>query len=280
MAGTILSLSLVGFMVGNLLTAGLELAVADAVRALRDRRFVAIALVWAFAIGPALAWGLLQLFPIGPGYGIGLLLMGLTPCAPFAPMMARRAGGDPGSMAALMLITALGTVVVMPVAVPLMVDGLAADAWTIAKPLLYYVLAPLAAGMAIRHAAAALAARLFGVVKRVTTLVTVVMIGAMMALYGPAMLGAVGTGAIALQILYLGLMTVVPYVAGLGLRGDQRSVLGLALGTRNFGAALAPLVASPGTDPSATAMIAVGVPITVLLSAAAARWFARDGARA
>jgi bile acid:Na+ symporter, BASS family len=279
MLGTILQLSLVVFMAGSLLATGLEIAVADAVRALGDRRFVGVAIVWAFVVCPALAWATVRVIPIEEGYAAGLLLMGLTPCAPFAPLMARRAGGDLAAMAALLLVTALGTVVVMPVLVPVLVEGLVADPWIIAKPLLLFVLAPLCAGMAVRHAAAAAAERLLPIVRITTTVATIAMLGAMAALHGRAMLGAVGSGAIGVQVLYLGMVIVVSYGTRMGLRQNQRSVLALSLGTRNFGAALVPLMAVPGADPRATVMIALGVPVTLVLSAVAARWFGRDAAR-
>jgi BASS family bile acid:Na+ symporter len=48
-----------------------------------------------------------------------------------------------------MRLTAVGTVAFMPFAVPLLVEGLTVDAWTIAKPLLIVVRLPLAVGMVI-----------------------------------------------------------------------------------------------------------------------------------
>jgi len=271
----LLGVLLGGFMVGNLLATGLDLALGDAARALRDRRFVAVSLTWAFVIGPALAWGLAQIAPIEPGYGTALVLMGLAPCAPFAPAMARKAGGEPASMAAVMLLTAIGTMIVMPLAVPILVDGLSADPWTIARPLLLYVLVPLVAGMAVRHVAAGLAARASVQVRRATTVVTVAMLVVMILLHGPAMAGTLGTGAIGVLVVYLGGVMLLSYAMAPGLRAGQRSVLSLAMGSRNFGAAFAPLVAVPDADPRATAMIAAGVPITVLLSVLAARYLAR-----
>jgi bile acid:Na+ symporter, BASS family len=58
---------------------------------------------------------------------------------------------------------------------------------------------------------------------------------------------------------------------------SQRSVLALGLCTRNVGAAIAPLYAVPGTDPRAMAMCAMAVPVTLVLSAIAARILANSG---
>jgi hypothetical protein len=116
-------------------------------------------------------------------------------------------------------------------------------------------------------------------VKVATTAVTLIMLVAMGVAFGPAIIGALFHGAVAAQVLLLGAVTAGPYLLGAGLRHGQRSALGLALGTRNFGAALAPLAAMPGANPRALVMIVLGVPVTVILSALAARWFGRDAAR-
>jgi hypothetical protein len=47
------------------------------------------------------------------------------------------------------------------------------------------------------------------------------------------------------------------------------------MGTRNIGAALAPILGARDLDPRAMVMIALGVPVTLILSLVAARWFAR-----
>ena len=49
--------------------------------------------------------------------------MGMTPCAPFVPMVVERAKGDIGYTAAFILLSFVATIVVMPLAVPLMIEG-------------------------------------------------------------------------------------------------------------------------------------------------------------
>jgi BASS family bile acid:Na+ symporter len=87
-------LSVVLFMVGNLLAIGLEADVAAALAPLRDLRFLAavIAVDWLF--GPALAIAIVRALPMAEPYAVGLLLISLAPAAPFLPMIVRKAGGD------------------------------------------------------------------------------------------------------------------------------------------------------------------------------------------
>jgi BASS family bile acid:Na+ symporter len=135
-----LKISLVIFMAGNLLDMGLRVSLADALRGLRSVRLVAYTLVWGFALGPAIAYAVTRIIPLEPYYATGLLLLGMTPCAPFLPGVVSKAKGDLGFTAAFMILASAGAVVFMPFAVPLMVEGLTVSASAITRPLLAVVL--------------------------------------------------------------------------------------------------------------------------------------------
>jgi BASS family bile acid:Na+ symporter len=83
----ILNITLVLFMVGNLLDMGLRLNLREALGGLRNVRFVVLSVVWGFVLCPALAYLLTKVIPLEPPYAIGMILLGMAPCAPFLPMM-------------------------------------------------------------------------------------------------------------------------------------------------------------------------------------------------
>src|SRR3954466_14849555 len=114
---TLLNISLVIFMVGNLLDMGLRLKLKQALAGLRNARFVVMSLLWSFVLCPALAYLLSEVIPLDRSYAIGLILLGLAPCAPFLPAMADKARGDLGYAAAFMLLVSVVTVIYMPFAV-------------------------------------------------------------------------------------------------------------------------------------------------------------------
>jgi bile acid:Na+ symporter, BASS family len=87
----LLKITIVIFMAGNLLDLGLRANLKEALRGLRDVRFVSLSVIWAFVLSPALAYGLTLIVPMTPPYAMGLILLGLAPCAPVLPMMADRA---------------------------------------------------------------------------------------------------------------------------------------------------------------------------------------------
>jgi bile acid:Na+ symporter, BASS family len=270
-----LKVSLVLFMVGNLLDMGLRLKLREAIGALRNVRFVALSLLWGFILLPGLAYLLTVVVPLEPPYSIGLLLLGLAPCAPFLPPMVDKARGDLGHTAAFMLLTSVATVAYMPLAVPVMVKGFSAGAWTIAKPLLFFLLVPLAIGMAIQFRSASVASKLQPIVKKATGIDTLLMLILCVLIYGKAFLGLVGSYAIGVQILFFSVASVGPYLLSFGLPQGQKIVLSLGMCTRNIGAALAPLFAVPDVDQRAIVMVSFGVLMQAAFSIVAASYFGR-----
>jgi BASS family bile acid:Na+ symporter len=270
----VLKVSLVIFMVGNLLDMGLRLKLREALEGLRNVPFVVQSVLWGFVLCPALAWGLTKVIPLEPPYAMGMILLGMTPCAPFLPMMVDKARGNLAYAAAFMLLASVVTVVYMPLAVPVMVKGLTADAWTIAKPLLIFLMVPLAIGMAIQRASAPVAARIQPIVKNATGLDTLLMLILCVVVYAREFVGAAGSYAFGTQILFFAVATAASYGLSFGLPQDQKSVLALGMATRNLGPAFAPLFAAPDVDQRAIVMVAIGVPMQTIASLLASRWFA------
>jgi BASS family bile acid:Na+ symporter len=91
--------------------------------------------------------------PLERPHVIGLLRLGGAAGAPFLPKLAEGAGGDPGFAVALMTLLTIGTTFFMPFALPLIIPGLQASPWSIARPLLVFILAPLAIGMLLQSLA-------------------------------------------------------------------------------------------------------------------------------
>jgi BASS family bile acid:Na+ symporter len=275
-----LKITLVIFMIGNLLDMGLRLDLAKALRDLGDLRFAVLSLLWGFILLPALAWFIARVVPMAPPYATGLVLLGMTPCAPFLPPMVDRARGDIGYTAALMLLASVVIVVYMPFVLPLLARDLSADPLTIAKPLLLFLLVPLAIGMALRRRSVPLAQKLHRVVRKASAIDTVIMLLLCVVVYGEGFLSLVGSHAIGAQIVFFTAATVLPYVLGFGLPRSQRVVMSLGMATRNLGAALAPLFALPGVDRRAVVMVAMGVLMQAAFSFAAATFYGRQSSGA
>jgi BASS family bile acid:Na+ symporter len=204
---------------------------------------------------------------------MGLLLLGLAPCAPLLPGMVDKARGDVNYAASFMLLASAGTVLYMPLAVPLLVKGLTVSAWTVAKPMLFLVLIPLVVGIAIQLRRPSAASFLPPYVKKITGVDTLLMLLVVVVLYGRGFASAIGTWAILAQVLFFAITIVASYALAFGVPPGRKSVLTLGLSTRNNGAALAPLLVATGVAPEATVMVSLGIPMMVLSSVIAARVF-------
>jgi len=274
-AQSLLGITLIIFMVGSLLEVGLRLRPGEAFGAICNPTFLSLSVLWGFVLCPALAVALTRIVPFSEPYALGMIFLGMTPCAPFFPAMAEKAGGDLAYAAAFLIVAVAGTVIFMPVATPLLLPGFEADPWTIAKPLVLYIAIPLVFGASIGFQAPAFASVAHPIVKRATLIDTAIMLALVLWIYGAEFLRAVGTYAIGTQLLFYTIVAAGAYGSAFRLPHAQRSVLALGTCTRNIGAAFAPLIAVPGTEPEAVAMVALAVPLTVLFAALSARGLAR-----
>jgi BASS family bile acid:Na+ symporter len=270
MLQTLLRVTIAIFMAGSLLQMGLKLDLKKAASALGDIRFILAALLWSFVIGPAMAVLLAKALPLAEPYALGLILLGLAPCAPFVPLLSQRAGADVNYMAAYLLLASIGTEIALPAAIPFLAPGLSADPWSISWPLLLFIALPLAIGIWIGSVGRKRADVFHPIVKKVTNVDIAIMLAIVLVLYWRDFLGAVGSYAIAAQILYYCALAAGAYSLGFGLSHEKRSALALGLCTRNVGAAMAPLLSAPNLDERAIVMCVMAVFITLFVGLAAA----------
>jgi len=278
--GFLFKFTLAIFMMASLLEMGLRLNLQDAFRGLRNVRFVTYTLVWSFVLVPALAYGITRVIPLQAPFAIGLVLLGMAPCAPFVPGLVDKAKGDLGFTAAFMLLASVGTVVCMPFTVPLLTKGLSASAWAIAKPLLLVVLLPMAVGVIIRRQADGFASKLLPLAKKLAGIFGLLWAVLCLIIYGKGLLGLAGEFALASELLFFGVIFLGTYWLGFGLPYEQKIVLSVGVTTRNLGACLTPLLSVPDMDQRATLMIVLALPIMVIVSLLGAKWLGRAPAAA
>ena len=264
------------FTVSNLAAMGLEIKPQEAVEALKNRVFVLLILIWGWVVGPLVAWLITIILPLSEPHAAGLLLISMAPTAPFFPMMVRNARGDMSSAGAFMLVATIGTVVFLPLQVPLMIKGLTVDTWALAKPLLTMVLLPLVIGLGIKVYKPPLADKLFPTVKKIGTISLLITAVLTAVLYYREMFSAVGSYAIGAQLILLVVLTVLSYKVGFGLKQGQRSAMALGMCTRNIAAVFVAYFGITNPDPGIFVMIVLVVPLALIVALIAAKKFAGD----
>src|SRR5271165_4378423 len=268
------------FTVSNLAAMGLQVKVPDVVVALRNKKSLALIFVWGWVLGPTFGYLITKTLPLAEPYVIVVLLTSLAPCAPFLQQMVGKARGDMAFAGALIPLVAVGTVVLMPLMAPLLIQGLTIDAWALAKPLLLTILLPLLIGAAIRHYAATVATKIFAAVKLVAQLSTLSTILWCILIYGRGMVNTAGELALLSMTLFMVGMGLITYRFGFGLKQDQRSVMALGMGTRNVAAVLAAALAIPNADSRIVVMVVMWTLWSVVLAAIASKIFAKQASEA
>jgi BASS family bile acid:Na+ symporter len=175
--------------------------------------------------------------------------------------------------AAMMPLAVVGTVVLMPLMAPLLIPGASVSSSVLARQLVLTVLLPLVAGVLINVYASQAAVRIFPYLKKLAGLTTVALLTFTVVLYGKEFLNALGSFAVAAQILWVLVIGLVSYAFGFGMKQAQRSSLALGVCSRNGGATLVAFTAFPTQDPNVLVMLLLGVPVPVIVWLLLARFF-------
>jgi bile acid:Na+ symporter, BASS family len=263
-------LSILVFVVSSMLAMGMSQRFASVIAPLRRPLPVVLALVVNFALSPLLALALSRIIPLQPAHAAGLLLLSAAAGAPFLPRLAEFCGGNLPYSLALMLLLMGGSTIFMPLALPLLVPEMDADPWTIARPLLLFMLIPLGIGFALVLAGASWMNRLLTFVRAVSNLSLVLLVVLFIGLNLKTLLGTFGSFAIATYTVYLLAIMTAAYLLG-AADAPTRNVFALGAGCRNLAAALV-IARANSDDPAVTVMliVAFAVSLVVLLGFARA----------
>ena len=270
-------IALLAFLVSSMLAAGLSLTPHAILAPLRNLRLVLVALALNFVAAPVFALVLSIVIPLERPHAIGLVLLGGAAGAPFLPRLVEGAHGDLGFAVALMTLLTVGTTLFMPFALPLMIPGLQASPWSIAQPLVVFILMPLAVGMLLQRRKASAFAALQPIFVKLGNVSALVLLALLIALYFHNLLGVLGSGAIAACVVFIAGLYAAGYLLG-GSRVEIKGVLGLGTAARNVGAALVPASQS-FSDPKVMIMLVAYTIVMLIVLIPASGWLRRKALR-
>lgn len=264
------------FVVTSMLNVGLTQKPSRLLRHLDNRAFLLRMLLLNFIVVPALMIAGVYLVDMEPVYAAGLLLFGLAAGAPFLIKLTDVSDSDVALAATVLLVLMVASVLVLPVALPQVIEGLTVDVWGITRSLLVQMILPLALGMLLLQYAERLVVRLQPWVARISNialyvLIVAIVIGYLPAMSDPGLWVAIGVGLVVLVLaLFLG------WTMGDG-HGHLKEVGGL--GTAQRGTAAALIVAQTNfEDPRILVVITLLNTFGVVLLIAAAKVMSRDNA--
>jgi bile acid:Na+ symporter, BASS family len=266
-------LAVLAFVVSCMTAAGLGLRVSDIISSLQRTGLVLFSILANFVIVPAIAYALTELVALDRAYTIGLLLLGGAAGAPFLPKLAELARGDFAFSVGLMLLLMLGSVIFMPIVLPLMIPGLSPEPWPLLRPLLFTMLLPLAAGMVMKSRFGHWSSKLRPPVVMLSNISLILTVVLLISLNFTAIRETFGSGAAAVGLLFVSLSLAIGYALG-GPAPTTRSVLALGTGQRNIAAALLIGTQNFPDEPGVVVMLLVTTLAGLIPLIFAARWFA------
>ena len=261
------------FLWGSLLDMGLRLDRSEVLAGLRNLRFLLHTLIWGFVFCPALAYLITRVVPLEAPYADGIILQGLTPCAPFLALLVDRARGDLGLTAAFMMVCITGTVVLMPLLLPHLVTGMEVTPWMISKPILSAIALPVVVGILIREKSEAVAGAMLPYVKKATGIATLLLMPLILVIYGADLLASVGSYASLSLVIYFLVLATVPYWLAFGLQESEKTVLAIGIPSRNIGAAFAACLVVSGIDQRTTVVVGLSLLYMTIFALLAGKWF-------
>jgi len=235
------------FVLGTICSMGLSLTMTQITGPLRNGRFVIMALLANFVVPPILAFILIRIFSLNESLAVGLLLVSLAAGAPALPKTAVFAKVDTAAATGLMVLLVVSTIIVLPIALPLVLTGISVTFWDIASGLVYLILIPLAISLFVRARypdAAASAQPMFAQASNLSLLILMVL---MIVLNFSNVVGLFGSGGLLASLILIILTTAGGYLLGkLGKAGDW--LQGLGAGQRNIAAAMVVATMNFGND--------------------------------
>lgn len=266
----VLSVSTMVFAVSSMLSVGFRYTIKQIIDPLRNARLVIGAVAANFVLVPALAYAITQLLSIGEEREIGLLVVACAAGAPFLIKLAQLAGADLATAAGILVLLLVGTIVYMPLVVPLIAPDADVNAGDIAQPLVLTMLLPLVVGLMADRFVPAWTERLLPTLGIVSNIALVTLLVSTVLANFDELLSVFGTGAILAALIFIVGAFVSGYLLGITGRGTREE---LALGTAQRNIAAATVVATQSLgEPDTIVMVVVTsmISMAILFPTAAA----------
>ena len=262
------------FVIATMLNVGLTQKLSAIAAHLKNWPFVLKMLAANFVFAPLLMIVALYFAPFDPALKAGLLIFSLGAGAPFLIKLTQTAEHELALGAAVMMFLMVGTVVYMPVTLPLVLSGVSVDALAIAKSLLLQMLLPIVVGMLLARLLPSLVKKVQPWVGVIGNLAMYAMVVATLVGYFPNLLKIIGTGAFLVGLLFVAAAFGLGYLAGWG-KDHLEDIGGLGTAQRNTAAGV--IVAIQNfKDPNVFVMLTLANVLGIVMLLLLAKKLSRD----
>ena len=250
-------------VVVSMTAVGTGYSVTRIIAPLRDARLVLVTLLANFVLMPLASLGLAAALRLDEPLAEGLLLLGMASGAPLIPNLVGLAKGSLPLAVGIMILLTAGTLVYLPLILPLFLPSVIVGSLSLARPLLLFMLLPLAIGIVLKAYREDLAALVKPLLDAISNVSLVPIVTLILLLNIDKVLHIFGSHGIMAGVLLTILGVGVGWLVG-GANADTRRVLALSTGTRNFTVALV-LASQSFDDPRVEIMVIVAAVVGLLI---------------
>lgn len=262
------------FVMSSLFNVGLTQKPTKFLTHLQNWHFLSRMVLVNLILVPAVMMMAVTLADLEPIYAAALMVFGLSAGAPFLIALTKESKQDISLAATVMTVLIVGTMILLPILLPRVVEGLSVDLWTIVRALLAQMVLPMALGMAIRQFLVPLAAVIQPWVARISSVALYGLLASMIVGYLPWMADPELWKAIVTGLVVMLISLFIGYMMGDG-HNHLKKVGALATAQRNTAAAM--IVASTNfTDPRAVVVVTLLNTFGLILLMGAAKLMSRD----
>jgi predicted Na+-dependent transporter len=266
--GAVAGLSGMLFVVTSMLGMGASLTIGMIVQPLKNAKLVILALVASFILVPALAYGITLVFPMPEDLKIGLIVLSCAAGAPFLPKLAQSAKGPLGFSVGMMVLLMVGTIIYMPIVMPLLLQGVSVNPWDIAKSLIILMLVPLAIGLLIRSHSTEDGDHWKALMGKISTVAMLIMMVTALGLNLSNIISFIGSSGLLALVVFIVSSLLIGMLLG-GREPGTRAVMGLGTAMRNISAAIVVVTQNfPGRDELPFVLVTAILSLLILLPVA------------
>lgn len=137
------------FVISSMFGLGLGLTLSELLTPLIYLRLVGAAIAINFVLIPGLSWLLITRLPLDPSSEIGLVIISAVLGSPLGIKAAQIALAAVTSAGSLVVMQILGSVLFLPIALPLFIPSIELNTWAVANSLFFQVLLPVTLGLLV-----------------------------------------------------------------------------------------------------------------------------------
>lgn len=265
------------FVFLTMFNVGITRKLDDFLQYTSEWRFFLRMLVVNFVVSPLLMWGLLQLFSLPLSLEIGLTIFSMAAGAPFVIKLTQFSEHDIALGATLLVVLVLGTSVVVPIVLPMVLSGIEINGIQIFLTLVRQLILPIVLGLILNRFFSNFIETIQPWVGKLSNITLWVVVVGILAGELDGLIELMGEGAILASVIYILVITGLGFfLAGKNDKDHQQDLGALGSGQRNTAACMIIAAQNFSHLPEVLLIITVANTLGILMLVGIAKYLSQD----